>query len=85
MGLLPLMLPPKPQPYENTKRFVRPLPLIVFLGSPFRRTRGKLEQLRTQITLLCCKVVCPAGVGPGGKRFLFFFKWTDGLPKKLRF
>jgi hypothetical protein len=23
MGLLPLRGPPKPQPYENTKRFVR--------------------------------------------------------------
>ena len=32
------------------------LPLIVFLGSPFRRTRGKLERFAHKSPLLCCKV-----------------------------
>ena len=56
MGLLPLRGPPKPQPYERYQTLCTALPLIVFLGSPFRRTRGKLERFAHKSPLLCCKV-----------------------------
>ena len=81
MGLLPLRLPPKPQPCEGYQTLCAALPLIVFLGSPFRRTRGSLSALHTNHPFVL-QGVCPAGVGPGGQTVFILFQVDGQLAEK---
>ena len=81
MGLLPLRLPPKPQPCEGYQTLCAALPLIVFLGSPFRRTRGSLSASHTNHPFVL-QGVCPAGVGPGGQTIFILFQVDRRLAEK---
>ena len=84
MGLLPLRLPPKPQPCEGYQTLCAALPLIVFLGSPFRRTRGSLSALHTNHPFVL-QGVCPAGVGPGGQTIFILFQVDGQLAERQMF
>ena len=72
MGLLPLRGPPKPQPYENTKRFVR-------------RCRSLFSSVLSASHTnhpFVLQGVCPAGVGPGGQTIFILFQVDRQLAEK---
>ena len=84
MGLLPLRGPPKPQPYENTKRFVRRCRSLFSSVLLSGAQGGSLSASHTNHPF--CAARCLPGRRRSGRAndFInFFFKWTDGLPKKL--
>ena len=73
--------PPKPQPYENAKRFVRRCRSLCFLSFSLSGAQGKLERF-AQITLLCCKVFADV-IGPRVNDFILSSGET--ACRKLRF
>ena len=67
MGLLPLRGPPKPQPYENTKRFVRRCRSLFSSVLLSGAQKGNFAHSAHKIALLYCRGICPPGACPGGQ------------------
>ena len=81
MGLLPLRGPPKPQPYENTKRFVRRCRSLFSSVLLSGAQGGSLSASHTNHPFVL-QGVCPAGVGPGGQTIFILFQVDRQLAEK---
>ena len=81
MGLLPLRGPPKPQPYENTKRFVRRCRSLFSSVLLSGAQGGSLSASHTNHPFVL-QGVCPAGVGPGGQTIFILFQVDRRLAEK---
>ncbi len=81
MGLLPLRGPPKPQPYEDTKRFVRRCRSLFSSVLLSGAQGGSLSASHTNHPFVL-QGVCPAGVGPGGQTIFILFQVDRRLAEK---
>ena len=81
MGLLPLRGPPKPQPYENTKRFVRRCRSL-FSSVLLSGAQGGSLSASHRNHPFVLQGVCPAGVGPGGQTIFILFQVDRQLAEK---
>ena len=81
MGLLPLRGPPKPQPYENTKRFVRRCRSLFSSVLLSGAQKGNFAHFAHKIAFCMVEVFARPAHVRAGKRFFIFF---DRLGRALR-
>ena len=84
MGLLPLRGPPKPQPYENTKRFVRRCRSLFSSVLLSGAQKGNFAHFAHKIAFCTVEVFARPAHVRAGKRFLSFSTGWGGLPTGRR-